>query len=110
MEDDERGFERPPRKSNAELFNPKASARRAEQLPAQSSGPEGDAERMDQKVEKDGQVNETDGPAGLVDKLGSLKIQTQPGETDISNNPDACGVLPGLLLESNIESDHTTAL
>ncbi|EJD07294.1 uncharacterized protein FOMMEDRAFT_143762, partial [Fomitiporia mediterranea MF3/22] len=107
LEDDERGFERPPRKGSAELFNPKGGAKKnpqSQQKPSsQVAGQEGAVEQVE-TIERDGARGERVANAILVDKMGALKIQTHGGEGEIENTPRAESVLSGLFRDLGGES------
>ena len=112
LEDDERGFERPPRKGSAELFNPKAVPKRANQSqPIQHTfsraGEEGSFERMEQKNEKEGARDEV--VMGLADKAGTMRIRSPPREVEIANTPKAGSILTGLPQEVKIGDGRTSA-
>lgn len=94
LEEDERGFERPPPKTNTELFNPKGGAKRG----AVQSSPQAQSQQSPPSVTSSQSFNSrqlTDGNARgedmarneavanaiLVDGVSSLKLQTQSGAT-----------------------------
>lgn len=92
LEDDERGFERPPPKVSAELFNPKGGAKRTAQADARQNTPD----ETGPKIEKERTRGEIVASAILVDKMEALKIQAQPDEIDFENTPKADSLLSGL--------------
>lgn len=76
-EEDDRTFERPPRKSNGELFNPKGGLQRPGQLHTQGSS-SSPASSNNEKPGIDTERGEFIESAILVNKLSSLKLADQP--------------------------------
>ncbi|KAL5512958.1 hypothetical protein ACEPAH_3356 [Sanghuangporus vaninii] len=110
LEDDDRGFERPPPKRNAELYNPKGGAKRTSQTPSpqQSSThekvPENKAESAENTFEEHLEPRDTAANAILIGKMESMGIQTQRVESEIENTPRPDSVLSGQSQESNAGS------
>lgn len=86
LEEDERGFERPPPKTNTELFNPKGGAKRGAVQTSPPSVPSPTQNFSRQQTDgnsrgEDKARNEAVANAILVDGVSSLKLQTQSGAT-----------------------------
>ena len=115
LEDDERGFERPPPKGNAELYNPKGGAKRATQSQSTSQQPSMQTIAPGNRAEPAGSVSDKryehhDQAAGaiLIDTMGSLRIQTRNAESEIENTPRADSVLSGLSKAENGAAGNAT--
>lgn len=84
LEDDERGFERPPPKSSAELFNPKSGLRRPTISQNHSQSPQGLAQArhtlpsppsVEEQAMESARVKEAVASAILVERAAAMKIQ-----------------------------------
>ncbi|THH05400.1 hypothetical protein EW145_g4822 [Phellinidium pouzarii] len=101
LEDDERGFERPPPKTSAELFNPKGGVNRM----SQGQTPTSSLEKIEyEKTENERARGEIIASAILVDKVASLKLQDRPGCNEnedmqaVDGKPfDSSGVSPNIV-------------
>ncbi|KAH8116498.1 hypothetical protein DFH11DRAFT_1580991 [Phellopilus nigrolimitatus] len=101
LEEDERGFERPPPKTSAELFNPKGGAKRTAQPQAQAQArfPSHDKAEKE-KIETDRTRGEIIANAILVERVGSLKLQDQAGGNEGEGVSRADSAVTGLPCES----------
>lgn len=83
---DDRGFERPPPKPNAELFNPNNASISHSQSPSPSTQEKADRDRADKERSREDAIANSI----LVDNMGSLKLQG----SNFGKRPD------------NIEGEH----
>ena len=85
LDDSDREFQRPPRKNNVELFNPKGARKRSGPSPqGKSPSPSTNAGTPDKDradKEKERARGEAIASAILIDKLASVKLQEQGNES-----------------------------
>ena len=87
LEDEDRGFERPPPKTNTELFNPKGGAKRNPQASAQREQPLHTSLSPIQidavKTEDSDKIRgEAVADAILIERVSALKLQVHPDENE----------------------------
>ncbi|KAI5123503.1 hypothetical protein M0805_006663 [Coniferiporia weirii] len=105
LEDDERGFERPPPKTSAELFNPKSGAKRST-IPIPTQAPFQDKTEKEE-IEKERARGEIVASAILADKVASVKLQDQSDGNEREASAYSNGDLRELPHESLASSSST---